>query len=71
MERAGVPAVALAEPALRRQRRAIEAEAENLRPAVRPVRLDPGPGRMDDRDIAAKRARGGLVPLRRSGGIEG
>src|ERR1700727_1866700 len=46
MEGAGVATVAFAEPPLRRQRRAVETEAENVGPAVLLLRLDPGPGRM-------------------------
>jgi hypothetical protein len=57
MEGAGVATVAFAEPPLRRQRRAVETEAENVGPAILLLRLDPGPGRMDDDEVAAKRAR--------------
>ena len=66
MEGAGVATVAFAEPALRRERRAVEAEAENLGAAALLLRLDPGPGRMDDDEVAAERARRGGVGLRRS-----
>ena len=69
MEGAGVATVALAEPALRRQWRAIEPEAENVGAAVLLLRLDPGPGRMNDDEVAAERARRGGVRLRRSARI--
>ena len=66
MEGARVAAVAFAERALRRQRRAVEAKAEDVGPAALPLRLDPGPGRMDDCEVAAKRRRRRCVSLRRS-----
>ena len=41
-------AVALAEPPLRSERRALEPEAENIGPAGSPLRLDPRPCRVID-----------------------
>ncbi len=70
MKGAGVAARALAEPALRRQRRAVEAEAENIGPPALLLRLDPGPGRMDDGQVAAERGGGSRLGLRRSVRIE-
>src|SRR6185437_13556711 len=70
MKGAGVAARPLAEPALRRERAAVETEAENAGAAGLLLRLDPGPGRVDDDEVAAERAGGSRVRLRRSGGIE-
>ena len=70
MKCAGERAVALAEPALRRERRPVEAETEDLGFARRCLRFDPGPGRMDDGEIAAQGPRGRLLGFGRSRRIE-
>ena len=66
MEGAGVATVALAKPALWSERRAVEPEAENVGASALLLRLDPGPGRVDDGEVAAEGARRGGVSLRRS-----
>ena len=70
MERAGPATVALAEPSFRNVRRVIESVPEDLGLAMRLLRLDPRPGRMDDRQIPAECGCGSLVDVRRSGGID-
>src|ERR1700733_2346622 len=66
MEGASVTAVTLAKPPLRSQGRAVETKAENVGAAGLLLRLDAGQGRVDDYEIAPKRARRGGLNLRRS-----
>src|SRR3984957_11720531 len=66
MEGAGIATVPLAEPPFRRQWRTVETKAENVSAAALLLRLDPGPGGMDDDEIAAKRTRRGGGNVRRS-----
>src|SRR3984957_6329874 len=52
MEGAGIATVTLAEPPFRRQWRTVETKAENVSAAALLLRLAPGPGGMDDDEIA-------------------
>ena len=61
MAGAGVATVPFAEQPLRCERHTVETEAKNVGAAALLLRIDPGPGGMDDAEVAAKRADPGAM----------